>query len=833
MKGPMTTSAEKGVRISRRGFLALSAAGAAGTAVSGCTSNKLADFLELSESARRAPGGEEKWVTSICGQCDGGCSVRVRTIGGRAVHIAGNPFYPLNRSGLCPTGLAGLQALYSPDRLRGPLKRSGKRGEGKWEPISSDEAIETVAERLGEIRDRGESHTVLFLSGDSPGLMGALIDRFCRAYGTPNDIRKLSADLEGRSLVGRCAHGRAAAFAYDFDNSSCILSFGSPLLEASVSPVRMLRAYGYLRQERPGPKAKIIQIESRFSPTAAKADEWVPINPGTEGALALGIAYVLIRERLYDQSFVDNHAFGFDDWTDAGGQTHLGFKKLVLQEYNVDAVARITGVPVATVLRIAKEFSTHRPAIALAQPTSTNAMYSLMAVHALNALVGSIDVPGGVVFPREAPLQALAEVELDERAKHGCAQPRLDRPTPRDFPLARHVPAAVPQAIADEKPYRTNAVLLYYTNPLFSAPEPLQFARAFEKVPFIVSFSPFLDESSMAADLVLPDHTALERWQDMPAPPVAPYALFGLRQPVIPPLYDTTHTGDALIRIGRAIGGSVAQSFPWAGFLDVLRDSVAGMYAARRGAIVEPFTTKPWTALLEERGWWSSPQRTFDEFWAQLQDKGGWWDPTYYFGQWDRIFQTASGKFEFYSLTLKQLLEEPRGGASHDEEAPGTDTAPSAVAVRRDRSCLPHFEPPRFAGSSEQYPFYVNITRPLPLAAGRNADQPFLQEILDPLLYVRWESWVEINPQAAEPLGIADGDLVWLESPVGRIKVQARLTPGAMPQVVNIPANLGHTAYGRWARDTGVNPMHIAVNEYDRLAGLSAPGATRVRLSKA
>ena len=110
----MSGTEDKSVNISRRGFLASSAVGAAGLAVSGCTSNKLADFLELSESARHAPDGEEKWVTSICGQCDGGCSIRVRTVGGRAVHIAGNPFYPLNRNGLCPTGLAGLQVALQP-----------------------------------------------------------------------------------------------------------------------------------------------------------------------------------------------------------------------------------------------------------------------------------------------------------------------------------------------------------------------------------------------------------------------------------------------------------------------------------------------------------------------------------------------------------------------------------------------------------------------------------------------------------------------------------------------------------------------------------------------
>jgi len=829
----MSIIKKKSARISRRGFLALSAAGAAGTAVSGCTPHKLADFLELSESGRRAPQGEEKWVTSICGQCEGGCSIRVRTVGGRAVNITGNPFYPLNRNGLCPTGLAGLQALDNPDRLHGPLRRAGQRGEGKWEAISWEEAIGTVAQQLREIRDRAEPHSLLFLTGDSSGLMGTLIDRFCRAYGTPNDIRKLSPDLEGRALVGRCAHGRSAPFAFDLDNSNCILSFGSPLLEASVSPVRMLRAYGYLRQERPGPRAKIIQIEPRFSPTAAKADEWIPINPGTEGALALGLAYVLIREGLYDRSFVENHTFGFEDWQDAEGNTHTGFRKLVLQDYNVDAVVHATGVPVATVLRMAKEFAAHRPAVAIAQLNSTNALYSLLAVQALNALVGSIDVPGGVVFPREAPLKPLPEADLDERARQGLAQPRLDRPSSRDFPLARHVPAALPQAILEQKPYPTNAVFLYYTNPVFSAPEPLRFARAFEKVPLIASFSPFIDESSAIADLILPDHTPLERWQDAPTPPVAPYSLFGLRQPVVNPLYDTMHTGDVLMRIARAIGGSTGQAFPWPGFLDVLRESATGLHEARRGAIVEPFTTKPWTALLEERGWWSLPETTFDDFWAQLQDKGGWWDPIYYFNQWDRIFQTPSGKYEFYSLTLKKIVEGQHEGAPREEAKRPPDSTSSPLASAADQACLPHFEPPRFVGDSEQYPFHVNIIRPLPLACGRDGNQPFLQEILDPRLHVRWDSWVEINPQAAEQHGIQDGAEVWLESPVGKLKARARLNPGAMPDVVNIPANLGHTAYGRWAKDIGVNPMLIVASEHDDLAGLGASGATRVRVYKA
>lgn len=822
--------------LTRRGFLALSGAGAAGVAASGCSSHKLADFLELSESARRAPGGEEKWVTSVCGQCDGGCSIRVRTVGGRAVNIAGNPFYPLNRNGLCPTGVAGLQVLYSPDRVRGPLKRVGKRGEGKWERASWEEAIQAVAQQLREIRERAEPHTLVFLSGECRGSMDTLISRFCQVFGTPNDIRKTPSALEAQGLAHYCTQGNRAPFAYDIDNTNCILSFGSPLLESSISPVRMLRAYAHLRQERPGTKAKIIQIEPRFSVTAAKADEWVPINPGTEGALALGIAYVLIREGLYDKAFVDQHTFGFEDWQDADSKKHLGFKNLVLREYNPDAVARITGVPVATVLRIAKDFASHRPAIALGEMASTNAVYSLMAVHALNALAGSIDVVGGVVFPRVLPLQELPDVKLDEIARQGAAQARLDRASGPEFPLAQHVPSALSRAIAAQQPYKANALFLYYTNPLFSLPEPERFSQAIEKIPFVVSFSPFLDESSAQADWILPDHTYLERWDDVPAPPAMPYALFGLRQPVVPPLYDTMHTGDVLIKIAGQVGGSLAQAFPWADFLEVLRHRVAGMHEASRGAIVELFTDKPWTALLEERGWWPAAHHTFDEFWAQLQDKGGWWDPVYSFGQWDRIFQTGSGKFEFYSLVLQEKFAGLGNGDGSRAES-GKQHAQTArndlhLVADGDSLCLPHFEPPRFAGATEQYPLHLNLMVLMPIPTGRNSDQPFLQEILGPHVGMRWESWIEINPHTARPLQIADGDLVWLESPVGKVKVRARLTPAAMPRVVSIPANLGHSAYGRWAKGIGVNPMQIIASEYDYLAGLTADGATRVRIQK-
>lgn len=821
---------KKGFSISRRGFLALSGTSGAAVALSGCQPSDIADWLEFTETGQRVPPGPEGWVASLCGQCGGGCSIRVRTIGERAVNITGNPLYPVNRTGVCPKGLTGLQVLYNPDRIRGPLRRVGERGEGRWEPISWEEAIDVVAGKLGEIRAQAP-HSVIFLSGEVRGLMDALVGRFCRAYGTPNDIRAVSSTIEGQRLTRYCAQGTYAPFAHDFDRTSYLLSFGAPLLDAYVSPVRMLRAYGRLREGRGDTKATIVQIEPRLSVTAAKADRWVAINPGTEGAMALGIAYVLIRENLYDRAFVKRHTFGFENWRDADGNDHLGFETVVLRDYNTDKVSRITGVPVATILRIAKEFATHKPAIALGDLASTNALYSLLAIHALNAMVGSIDVPGGVVFPDPAPLR-LPDVELDAAAQRGVAQPRLDGPTPPHVPLAQHKVSALADAIAEGTPYEPGALLLYQANPAFSSPQPGRFLQAFAKIPFIVSFASFIDESTAYADLVLPNHVYLERWQDDAAAPDVPYTLFGVGQPAVTPIHDTRHTGDVLMEIARAIGGSVAGAFPWSDYLAALRAGAAGIFDARRGAIVEEAAEKPWTALLEERGWWSPSYATFDEFWAQLVDKGGWWDPVYYYGETQRVFQTPSGKFEFYSMTLHDRLK-ALASNERDDGGLGQVLEGAKVSASGDLLYLPHFEEPRFTGNGDAYPLHLHIAKLMALSEEHNANQPFLQEILGPHVQMQWDSWVEMNPETAHRMKIGQNDLVWVESRVGKVQARVRLYPGIAPNTVSLPANLGHTAYGRWAKGIGVNPMTITANEQDLLSGLIAPAATRVRVYRA
>lgn len=284
--------------LNRRDFLKLSTAAVGALALPGCV---LEGLIESPKAQSPWPPGPEQWIASVCQQCPGGCGISVRVIDGKPIKIEGLASHPINQGRLCAVGQSGLQALYDPDRIKGPMRRLGGRGSSQWESLSWDDAIRMVAGKLTEIRERGEPHTVAILAGQVRGLMDRLLARFLDAYGSPNYIRN---GADGTAKAVQLTQGIETLVGYDLENSNFILSFGYSLLETGWSPVLAHRAYGYLRQERPGAKATIVVVEPRLSLTAAKADKWIPINPGTDGALALGLAHVMVSERLYDEAFV-------------------------------------------------------------------------------------------------------------------------------------------------------------------------------------------------------------------------------------------------------------------------------------------------------------------------------------------------------------------------------------------------------------------------------------------------------------------------------------------------------------------------------------------------
>jgi anaerobic selenocysteine-containing dehydrogenase len=756
---------------------------------------------------------EEYWSTGVCLQCPSGCGLRIRSVMHWPVKLEGIKDYPINKGRLCPKGQSGLQVLYDPDRIRHPLKRKGKRGEGNWEKISWEEGTGLVAQRLKTLRQEGKPHHLMLLGGRYRGHMAELMARFMEAYGSPNHLGNPARGSEGILKGHLFTMGVKDFLAIHWEEVNYVLSFGASLLEASRPSLRNLWGYGFLRRGRPGIRGKMVQIEPRFSVTASKADQWIPIQPGTDGALALGIAHWIIKEKKYDRQFIDRYTFGFDDWKDSDGKTHMGFKTLVLKEYSPKQVSSLTGVPGERIVQIAQEFSSHPPSIAITGRgvgMQTNGTYAQMAVDCLNALTGSIDHPGGLLLQRKPPFRKWSAIQKDGIAEKGLSQPRLDGAGSLPFPFAEEIPSTLPEKIQKGAPYPIDTLFLYYTNPLFSLPEPEKFRNVLEKIPFIVSFSPFMDETTALSDLVLPDGTYFERWQDDHVEPGLGFPMFGLRSPTLDkPLYDTRNTGDVIIHIAKGIGGSVGKSFPWRDFQEALKEAIKGIFATKRGSI---------------------QSKDFDEFWKVLTERGGWWDPSYPFGEWRKKFNTPSGKFEFYSLTMERALKE-----LSKKSLKGLDQILQEMKVeaRGDKIFLPHFEKSRWVGGDKEFPFYLIHYKLMTTAEGRGANQPFLQEILGPHLKEKWDSWIEINPETAQKMGIKDGDLIWVESKAGKLRGKARLFSGTHPNSIHIPYGQGHKAYGRWAKGRGINPNDLLVREYDYLGGFVSYFSTRVKVYKA
>ena len=460
---------------------------------------------------------------------------------------------------------------------------------------------------------------------------------------------------------------------------------------------------------------------------------------------------------------------------------------------------------------LAREFAVRQPGFAVGErgaSMQSNGLYTRMAVHALNALVGAINRPGGVLVQEDAPLRELPAATLDEAAAAGLRRPRVDGAGTRERPLAHEASQAFPAAVLSGKPYPVEAAFLYYTNPLFSRTNAEEYRRAFERVPFLVSFSPFADDSTRFADLVLPDVTYLERWQEVPILPSVGYPVVGVRRPVVEPLHDVRHTGDVLLEVARGLGGSVAASLPWKTYRDLMRWRLGGL-AAEKGGSVPP-----------------GPEAAFV---AAVEKAGGWWAPREPFLPWERVFRTPSGRFEFHASRVRaRVTSLLRPGEKADDLL-----AELGVAARGDEAWMPHHEPARFHGDPVAFPLHLNTYKAMCHAEGRGENQPHLQEIAGSWLNERWETWLEINPATARRLSIGDGDMVWCESPRGRIRLRARHYEGARPDVVNLPFGGGHRGYGRWAEATGVNPNDVLVPDEDRLAGLVAYFGTRVKVTRA
>jgi thiosulfate reductase / polysulfide reductase chain A len=715
----------------------------------------------------------EKFVNTSCLNCPSRCAINVRVVNGKAVRIAGNPLSRTSEGAICPRGHVGLQVLYDESRIVSPLKRTNpeksRTADPGWQRISWEAALSDISTRLKALRDAGQPEALALFSGLNARSDEDLLTRFADAYGTPNLIGNASFDSDAEKTGRWLADGNYASVSYDLGKANYVLAFGASIVESERPLARNLRMWGKMRREKPA-RGKVVVIDPRYSMTAAKSDEWVPVNPGTDAALALAVASVLVSEGLYDKAFVAAHTTGFDR-----------FQSVLARSYSPEQAAAATGVSAATIRRIAREFGGAKPALAWAGRGISawpNGSLAVFAVFCLNALVGAIDAPGGVVYQLDPEYHPMPELKPDDVAKRGVARRRVDAD---DSPFAIQQGGAtnrLPEVILTGSPYALKMGIGVNANFSMVAPGATKWDEALKKLPFYVHVAPSMTEMALFADIVLPATTFLEQWGYDHASPGAGFAELKVKQPVVA-VENARSVGDIVFGLAGKVGGYVADSFGGIG------DSAEGFVRFRTGSIL-PF--------------------------EELIEKGVWVGPDYRYGDYARVLKTESGKFQFFSGAL-----EKREALLSSVQSPG----------------LPRYAAPVFRGDQKEFPYILTTYQPVLALEGGSQNYPWAQEVFLSMHGVGWTSLAELNGETAHKLGINDGDQVWLESPLGRLKMKARVTEWLHPGCIAVARGQGHYAPGKWQKGLGANPNDITAVDFDVLSGQSAMFNTRVKVYKA
>jgi anaerobic selenocysteine-containing dehydrogenase len=759
--------------IDRRDFLKFIVGGAVGTVISPLPWVPMDEVAKWSQRWAPIPEkGESSYLNSICLLCPGGCGIKVRLIEKkRAVKIDGQPNHPVNRGGLCPLGLAGLQNLYHEEiRVKGPMKRFGPRGKGDWLPVSWEEAYSDLTKRFKELRENNQAHTVALLDGrGGQGSLSFLMARFMRSYGSPNYIRTPRL-RDTEEMVTASLHGVRSSLAYDLPNANYILSFGTGLLDGWGTPTWVSQAYREWRKDPKSGRARLVQVESLASTTASLADEWVPVKPRTEGALAWGLAQIMIAKGWV------NRPSGLES-----------LKEVLDKKYTPDKVAKVTGLPPEELERLAKEFATAKQGVALlgrGKGEMPIGFSEAAAVQTLNILVGAVNRSGGVFLKGDSGLSASwPKAALDGAAEKGQAQPRLDSTGSTKYPAGQPNYAQFFVSAAQKTPYPINLLMLHEANPAFTLGEaPVK--AAVEQIPFIASFSSFYNETTQLADLILPAPTFLERWDDAYGVPGVPYPVYGLAKPVLPPLHGNRNPGDVLIALAKNLGGSVQEALGFENMEAVVKQSAMAVFEMKKGRLADG-------PVPEAEKYASASFESFDKFWEGLVREGAWYHLENAGGQ---------GRVDLYPAALRLEPEK----------------------IDLGFTC--------YAGDAD--PLLMVPLSLMLLQDGYLPNPPFLTKYLGEETLQGNETMAQIHPATAKKLGLTQGDPVQLQSAEGSITVRIHLFEGARPGVVFVPLGMGHQAFDPTLKNRGANPYPMLDRVVDPASGLPISWATRVKINK-
>ena len=398
------------MKIKRRDFLKLTAVAGATAALSSCTSqestmNALA-ATRVSGKMGELPG---EWKPTTCQGCTTWCPAEVFVQDGRAVKVKGNRYSKQNEGKICPRGHLSLQQVYDPDRLKVPMKRTNpKKGRGvdpMFVPISWDEALDTIADKMMELRKAEEPEKLCLMRGRYTYMRDIIYYGIPKIFGSPNNISHSSTCAEAEKFGSYYTEGYWAYRDYDISNSKYILIWGcDPVASNRMVPAAIKRLGDALD------RATVAAVDPRLTTSAAKGQEWLPLKPGTDGALALGIAHVMLSEGLWYRDFVGDFKDGTnrfkpgqtvneDDFAEKETHGIVKWWNLAVKDMPAAKAAEICGVDADQIVRVARGMAEAAPHVAVwmgpGAAMQARGAYSAMAVHALGGLVGSIDNEGG------------------------------------------------------------------------------------------------------------------------------------------------------------------------------------------------------------------------------------------------------------------------------------------------------------------------------------------------------------------------------------------------------------------------------------------------------
>jgi thiosulfate reductase/polysulfide reductase chain A len=525
-----------------------------------------------------------KEIYSICFMCTVRCPIKVTVEDGAVRWIEGNPHQL--KGALCAKGSAGTALLNDTERLRYPVIRQGARGEGKWKRVSWDEALTHTAERLKAVMDAHGPRAVVF--GERQNLNTHLSKTFMRAMGSPNHythdaLCKGSVNTAFRTLTGYTD----AQVGIDYANTRHIVLYGRNIFESlELKPIQAL-------MEAVDKGAKITCIDTRATITASKATRFWMIRPGTDLALNYAIIHVLLKEGLYDAPYVNRWVTGLDEL------------RALAEQCTPQWAEEETGIHAEEIVAFAREVSQDKPQVIFHYgyrgANHVNEIYFRRSLIILNALMGSIEAKGGLIFKKtakDAGRGAFGKY-VDQEGLPKATGQRFDGVGAEALPIcdaAHGVGQQLPLAILSGEPYPVKAAITHRFDPLLSIPDYNQNLRALDKLDFLVTIDVNFSETAWYSDVILPESVYLERSDSLQMAD-GPRPTIYMRRQCIPPRYDTKPYWEILKLLAGHMG--LGQYFPYESIEDIWRYQLKDM-----GIRIEDFDAKGFVALSDKAIIW-------------------------------------------------------------------------------------------------------------------------------------------------------------------------------------------------------------------------------------